>query len=903
MNSLALKSLVLDTLVFPTETSSLTLPASHEIPGPVYHDYFGYHIDAFHDILSAPERERSSMENSIEQVLADWTRSIHSLSGYYNRRLSLRYHWNPAQGKINAALIGATHNVIPGANDMFDVIAGNFLESSHVVSRKFQDVAGEMAPFLCMDGRRFVHEIRQRENVFPIENPLDAGASFSAYGVFSYKKPDGTLYDLCKALTGCKGDVIASFHLQPAQLRQAEMSAFEAAINILGKFADFEYKAKYTGNDIRFRDQNAQYLLDVYKNLRERFQECFLFTAQVVSESRDEGKYIAGRVTAQMQGGGAAPEIRTPSAQVEQEAALRTFNRLWLTDWGSFVATPGKERMRFLGDSSAASAVFRLPIPTKHGLPGLSVIKPEESFQTVVKTDDAAKKDSLLIGAYAENKNDSVYYSIHNLTRHALVCGGSGSGKSNTTLNLLFQLWRDHKIPFWVVEPPKSEYRGLKLQEGFEDALVFSLGDETIAPFRFNPFEVPPGVILEKHLARLETAFRAAIPAASGDGEIFLTLINSSLRSLYQRLGWDDMDTCESGHATPLMQDLLEEVSKTVASYGSETRQNMDAAIKNRLRPLTQGSKGHMFNTMKGFPVAELFDRPVVFELEAMGDFAPVMMAFMLMLLRGQADSRRGAHLQHVTVIEEAHLLMERSEGGDSERTRHATRMFENLLAEIRSKGEGVVIVDQTPSKLIQGAIDNTALKIIHRLANKDEVERLSGSILATEQQGESIIRQSPGSACVFFPGLQGPLFTRVPAFKNDSKFNSDVPGAEIKDRMASYYRRHDFARLPFPACVFCEEQCKHRSDCKTLVEDEQCLDDLNEEFAALKKKRETDKTVASFPLDTLLKYTSSPGTSAATREKAWCLFVHWMLKRGDTIIRASRAGFIRAMRQKTTNS
>ena len=42
--------------------------------------------------------------------------------------------------------------------------------------------------------------------------------------------------------------------------------------------------------------------------------------------------------------------------------------------------------------------------------------------------------------------------------------------------------------------------------------------------------------------------------------------------------------------------------------------------------------------------------------------------------------------------------------------------MFADLLAEVRAYGEGLVIAEQIPAKLIPDAIKNTAVKIVHRL-------------------------------------------------------------------------------------------------------------------------------------------------------------------------------------------
>lgn len=45
-----------------------------------------------------------------------------------------------------------------------------------------------------------------------------------------------------------------------------------------------------------------------------------------------------------------------------------------------------------------------------------------------------------------------------------------------------------------------------------------------------------------------------------------------------------------------------------------------------------------------------------------------------------------------------------------------AADLFTNILSEIRSYGQGMMIVDQAPTRLIDDALKNTNYKIIHRL-------------------------------------------------------------------------------------------------------------------------------------------------------------------------------------------
>ena len=91
------------------------------------------------------------------------------------------------------------------------------------------------------------------------------------------------------------------------------------------------------------------------------------------------------------------------------------------------------------------------------------------------------------------------------------LTGGIGSGKSTAVLNILIQLY-ENDIPFIVFEPAKTEYRLLKTLKELKDGpvnskgerlgdelRVYTLGQETISPFRFNPFEFPEeGISLEE---------------------------------------------------------------------------------------------------------------------------------------------------------------------------------------------------------------------------------------------------------------------------------------------------------------------------------------------------------------------------------------------------------------------
>jgi DNA helicase HerA-like ATPase len=167
--------------------------------------------------------------------------------------------------------------------------------------------------------------------------------------------------------------------------------------------------------------------------------------------------------------------------------------------------------------------------------------------------------------------------------------------------------------------------------------------------------------------------------------------------------------------------------------------------------------------------------KPTVVDLEALSDDdeKALIMAFLLTLLYEQRVAEGDSpHIKHVTVIEEAHRLLSsmnlsgRSnspEGNQSEDSKtKAIRLFMDMLAEIRAYGEGIVIVEQIPTKLISDAIKNTNLKIMHRITSRDDREYLGEAMNFDEQQKRFVTNLRRGEAVVFEEHLDHPVLIKV---------------------------------------------------------------------------------------------------------------------------------------------
>ena len=115
---------------------------------------------------------------------------------------------------------------------------------------------------------------------------------------------------------------------------------------------------------------------------------------------------------------------------------------------------------------------------------------------------------------------------------------------------------------------------------------------------------------------------------------------------------------------------------------------------------------------------------------------------------RKQAQENR---LLHLTLVEEAHNILMKPDAstGSNNPQKVVADLFTNILSEIRSYGEGMMIVDQYPTRLIPDAIKNTNYKVIHRLVSPDDSEVMASSVALREEQKALIACLTPGNAIV----------------------------------------------------------------------------------------------------------------------------------------------------------
>ena len=199
-----------------------------------------------------------------------------------------------------------------------------------------------------------------------------------------------------------------------------------------------------------------------------------------------------------------------------------------------------------------------------------------------------------------------------------------------------------------------------------------------------------------------------------------------------------------------------------------------------------------MLNTRRGIPFEDLFGAPTVLELRSVGDDDEkcFLMALLLVQLYEYQEQmyrwnpRQG--LRHVTVIEESHRLLGSAGPAASMEMANprgkAVESFANMLAEIREYGEGFLIIDQTPSKLIPDVRKNTSTKILHRLSARDDRDAMGDAMGMTEDQKLMIPRLRVGDAIFYAQDQDKPIWIKVPPVKAGV---NPVTDAAVRDRMA----------------------------------------------------------------------------------------------------------------------
>jgi hypothetical protein len=589
---------------------------------------------------------------------------------------------------------------------------------------------------------------------------------------------------------------LAGISIRPTRMYDQEIYNVSFMIGQFGKTAteDDDVTEEY----IRTRSRIGIY---VYKKMMQAREQLVMVRVYLAGEN-EAPRGLAEALGSEMMGNAenTYPTMWTavtPADDAEGDTALHNMKYLEHDFWGPTIATPPLARLRYLATPEEAYGAFRLPVPPESGyMPGVLVknepfVAPadelelreqaranQNDIQAESKQQVGQKKVSLgLIYHRGKATSGDFRLNVRDLTRHALIAGSTGSGKSTTIKHLLVQLWLNEHVPFLVLYPiDKPDYRELLgFPELAKDLLVFTLGDERTSPFRFNPFEVPDGLLLKTHLSRLMRVFMAAFSLQDPLPMIY----REALRRVYRAKGWDALtEVGDCRREYPVMSEFYQAIQEITdgLQYGREVKDNVRQASVIRIADLLENA-GHVVNVRRSMDLHVIMNQPTVMEIGRVGSTqdTTLLMGFLLMRFAEEVERHpRPLDLPHITVVEEAHRLMADSSSGfgQGDSRSVAGEDFANILAEVRGYGEGIIIAEQIPTLLVKGAVGNTYIKIMHWLEDAPSFDLFSNIMNLNEEQRDYARTLTPGFAIVRSP-YGRPVQIKVPEFGDQPGFDA----------------------------------------------------------------------------------------------------------------------------------
>lgn len=443
---------------------------------------------------------------------------------------------------------------------------------------------------------------------------------------------------------------------------------------------------------------------------------------------------------------------------------------------------------------SSKELAMLLSLPHK-SVPGFPVVEHVSLAKEVIRNNESLMKREVSLGcifdlgkAYTENR---VKLDVKSLTQHVFVTGSTGCGKSETIYKLINET-KQVGTKFLVIEPAKGEYKNV-----FGDVNVFGTNPLIMPLLRINPFSFPAGVHVLEHIDRLTEIFNVCWPMYSA----MPAVLKKAMLDAYESCGWDlrlSVNRLSQGEDVyPSFLDLFLSLEKVIteSAYSEEVKSNYSGALLTRVESLTNGLNGEIFSVNELSNMV-LFDENCIIDLSRVGSQETKSLIMGILIMRLSEYRMTGANtpnsaLKHLTVLEEAHNILKRVSTEQSQEGSNmagkSVEMITNAIAEMRTYGEGFVIVDQSPTSVDKAAIKNTNTKIVMRLPDEDD-RKVSGKAAGmNDKQIDEIAKLPTGVAVVYQNDWVSPVLCKI-----DRMENSRVIFNEQKDSILELNSEND---------------------------------------------------------------------------------------------------------------
>lgn len=630
---------------------------------------------------------------------------------------------------------------------------------------------------------------------------------------------------ITNAMTQYPGSAV-SIQLIPTRYTQQELAAIEEGRTFLNYYSSamrFQHGIKI--------DANTQSIIDAYEYYSAAAKDLlFYFNIVVFSQPNtafDLGNKLIYAIEAEGKASGSSLEAvdisdyglapsKNLSASPWVVSDILVFKQREAAFWDAKNAPRHLMRLKYLMTTGEVRTVFKAPMDDGKaiGLDSKKMLVNRERLHKSVISDDSFKVGII------QNTSKSGYESLahagialNDFTKHGLIVGMPGSGKTNFSLGLLLQFWKDFKIPFLAIEPTKNEYRSL-LDE-IEELQIFTPGKNNISPYIINPFIPPKGVTVESYVPSLMTAFKAAFSMPGPLPDIFLAAVNDC----YNEYGWKSGSTVDDPYIELFgLYEFIKVFKRKIQSmdYKGEVKSNIESAGIVRLVSLIE-QNSNIYDTVHTIPIEDLLQKPTVIELNAINnkEQKSLIMALLLILICVYTKNNVAGdgRLKNVMLIDEAHVLLARNnvKGEDDADSQGSTiEALEDLIAEIRSYGTCIIIADQSPTKVGRSIIANTNIKIIFKLVEKENKDAVSTATNMNEADYDLLGRLGVGEALLHHGRIYTPLHIRTYNVLERAKIRPVITDSEVAG-MPGYWKDKAGLLIPHSECSFnctCPDRC-----------------------------------------------------------------------------------------------
>ena len=344
------------------------------------------------------------------------------------------------------------------------------------------------------------------------------------------------------------------------------------------------------------------------------------------------------------------------------------------------------------------------------------------------------------------------------ISKHMVIFGATGSGKSNTG-KLLVRLLTDNRVPVLILDC-HNEYSDAAREVG---ATVLKL-DGSRHLDMLHPFQVAD---FSDHVSIVTDAFNNVFHFTASQYFMFREILT-------QTLAMSRIADETAGMAQVV--ESLEQYSPN-SYYENETK----FALLRRLKPLVQGEAKKTFVDGSPIKIGDITSCACDLRLGDIKD-ASLRNLFSTMALALLYEYRliQGAsQLKHVTLIEESQNIVPYRD-----RTQEPS-LFEKMFFEMRKYGESLVLVAQFPSQVFPDIVKSAGVKVVHRMTETAD-SGVAMDLMGLNRRMYSQLKHLPvGRALVLTDLNEEPLTVQFPEFSPSSR-NSFADFTTSANPMAS---------------------------------------------------------------------------------------------------------------------